>query len=427
MKDRLSAVFNEPLQKFSSLTKIKRYPDRMNNVVTRIQEFNQGRDPALLQLKYQAMAENAFVFLRGTCHLFYQDLPLEGIFKTSPPVWCCGDLHLQNFGTFKGDDRLVYFDINDFDESVLAPCTWDVARLLTSIIVAAHTLHISEEDAQQLCLCFLQTYTAELKTGKDRTVHGESATGMVKDLLEKLKTRKRKDFLDDRTLLQTQQRQLKLIEGKTTPATDAEKNAVTELIDRFAQPKPNPEFYRVLDVAHRIAGTGSLGLDRYVILVEGNGSPNSNYLLDLKASRSSSLQAYTPSPQPTWKTQAERITSIQFRFQESSPALLSPLTLNGKSFVLRELQPTADRVKLEDGEGKIKRLTKVINTMAQVTAWGELRSSGRQGSAIADDLIAFAESASEWHNPLLDYSREYAAQVERDYQTFCAAPQTPSN
>lgn len=406
------------VEKFDKLSSKLERNSCMNDVVSRIREYNQGRNPEILQLKYKAMSESVFGFLRGTCHLFYQDLPVEGIFDSAPAVWSCGDLHLQNFGSFKGDDRLVYFDINDFDESVLAPCTWDVARFLTSVLVAAHTLKISEEDANQLCLTFLATYTAELRTGKDRTVHAESATGMVKDLLEKLKNRKRKNFLDGRTILEGTQRKLKFIEKKTFAATAAERKAVTELIDRFAQTQPNPAFYRVLDVAHRIAGTGSLGLDRYIILVEGNGSPDRNYLLDLKAARSSSLKPFVSLPQPQWQTEADRITSIQFRCQESPPALLNPVTLDGKSFVLRELQPTADRVDLEDGDGKVKRLSKVINIMAQVTAWGELRSRGRQGSASADELIAFAESASDWHKPLLDYVHTYVAQVDQDYQTF---------
>lgn len=387
-------------------------------VIDRIVEFNQGRDPELLKLKYKAMSKDAFVFLRGTCHLFYQDLPVEGVFRSAPPVWSCGDLHLQNFGTFKGDDRLVYFDVNDFDESLLAPCTWDISRLMTSAIVGAHTLNISDEDALQLCQYFLEIYTKELSTGKDRTVHNEVSTGLVKELLTSLKTRKRKDFLDERTEIKGNRRSLKLIEGKTAPATEDQRQMVIEAIARCAESQENPKFYQVLDVMHRIAGTGSLGLDRYVILVEGNGSPNQNYLLDLKAARPSSLQPYTPYPQPSWSNEAERITAIQDRFQESPPALLSPLAIQEKPYVLRELQPTADRVNLESKNGKIKRLKKVIKTMAEVTAWGQMRSTGRQKSAIADELIAFAATASEWHPNVMDYARSYAAQVERDYQEF---------
>jgi uncharacterized protein (DUF2252 family) len=389
-------------------------------VVDRIHAFNQGRDPELLKLKYKAMAKDAFVFLRGTCHLFYQDLPVEGVFVSAPPVWSCGDLHLQNFGSFKGDDRLVYFDVNDFDESLLAPCTWDVVRFLTSVIVGAHTLNIDDESAIALCQCFLETYIKELSTGKDRTVHGEISTGLVKELLIGLKTRKRKDFLDERTEVKLKVRSLKLIEGKTKPASESERAMVTQAIAECSQHHKNLEFYKVLDVMHRIAGTGSLGLDRYVILVEGNGSPNQNYLLDLKLSSPSSLEPYTPCSQPDWKSESDRIVSIQDRFQESPPALLEALVIADQSYVLRELQPSADRVDLDKSNGKIKRLKKVINTMAEVTAWGQMRSTGRQKSAIADDLIAFAQTAPDWQHSVLDYARSYAVQVERDYAEFKA-------
>jgi uncharacterized protein (DUF2252 family) len=388
------------------------------DVVAQIQAFNQGRNPELLKLKYQAMATNAFVFLRGTCHLFYQDLPVDAAIDLFPPVWSCGDLHLQNFGSYKGDDRLVYFDLNDFDESALAPCTWDVTRFLTSVLVGAHTLKISDEEAQGLCAYFLESYTAALATGKDRTIHRETAKGLVADLLKRLKLRDRKAFLSDRTDLKGKQRSLKLTPGKTTPVTSEERSQVTDLIHHWATTQKNPQFFNVLDVAHRIAGTGSLGLDRYIILVEGDGSPHANYLLDLKAARSSSLSPHLQIPQPNWSSEAERITSIQHRFQESPPALLNPLQLDGRSYVLRELQPTADRVDLTTWNGKIKRLQRVVQTMAEVTAWGQLRSGGRQGSAIADDLIAFAQDAPHWHSIVLEYVQAYATQVEADYAVF---------
>src|SRR5262245_31153577 len=82
------------------------------------------------------MRENAFRFFRGTCHLFYEDTYQKDLSSDSPSAWLCGDLHLENFGSFKGGDRLAYFDLNDFDEAVLGPAWWDVSRLVTSIIVA---------------------------------------------------------------------------------------------------------------------------------------------------------------------------------------------------------------------------------------------------------------------------------------------------
>src|SRR5271170_3294349 len=102
----------------------------MPAIYERIQEFNAPLLPNMVKLKYKAMAENAFSFFRGTCHLFYQDLSQKNDLPPSPLAWLCGDLHLENFGSYKGDNKLVYFDLNDFDEGILAPANWELARVL---------------------------------------------------------------------------------------------------------------------------------------------------------------------------------------------------------------------------------------------------------------------------------------------------------
>ncbi|MBW4472984.1 MAG: DUF2252 domain-containing protein [Stenomitos rutilans HA7619-LM2] len=391
----------------------------MADLVDRIQQFNRNRRPELLALKYQTMRQNAFAFLRGTCHLFYENFPARSALNEAPPVWICGDLHLENFGTYKGNDRLVYFDINDFDEAALAPCTWDLARFLTSILVAAHSLNIDDTDAQALCQNFLTAYTRVLSKGQVGMVNRDTSTGLVKELIDSLKLRKRKEFLDKRTEKVGKTRRL-LLNEKARPITKTQRKQIEILIQTWAAKQKKPKFFRLLDVAYRVAGTGSLGLERYILLVEGNGSPNANYLLDLKYSCTSSLQPYLTLAQPQWSTQADRIVTIQQRVQWSPPALLDTVELDGQAYVLRELQPMDDEVNLSQWNGKLRRLRKVIETMAEVTAWGQLLSGGRQGSAIADDLITFAQTAV-WHQPLLEYARTYAIQVDADYQTFCNA------
>src|ERR1700712_3423208 len=101
----------------------------MAELIRRITGFNSGLLPDKVQLKYEAMSENAFRFYRGTCHLFYEDLAKAANFPASPNTWICGDLHLENFGSYTADNDLVYFDLNDFDESVLAPAAWELVRL----------------------------------------------------------------------------------------------------------------------------------------------------------------------------------------------------------------------------------------------------------------------------------------------------------
>jgi uncharacterized protein (DUF2252 family) len=111
------------------------------------------------------------------------------------------------------------------------------------------------------------------------------------------------------------------------------------------------------------------------------------------------------------------VVSIQHRTQAISPALLSPVTIDGTSFVLRELQPTEDRLALGHWNGKLGRLKKVLGTMGHVTAWSQLRSASRQGSASLDELIAFGRSRS-WSRRAIEYARQYAQQAERDWRAF---------
>ena len=82
------------------------------------------------------MQEDALAFFRGTCHLFCSDWLRSGVVDHAPLVWVCGDLHVENFGRYKGDNRLVYFDIADLDGGLLATCTWDLTRLATSILIS---------------------------------------------------------------------------------------------------------------------------------------------------------------------------------------------------------------------------------------------------------------------------------------------------
>ena len=118
----------------------------MLNIAQRIKAFNSNRLPPYTALKYQMMAENPFRFLRGSCHLFYEDLQKSDALPQYPLAWICGDLHLENFGTYKGDNRLVYFDVNDFDEVALAPAVWELSRMSTSIYTGLDSLGIKKKE-----------------------------------------------------------------------------------------------------------------------------------------------------------------------------------------------------------------------------------------------------------------------------------------
>ena len=172
----------------------------VSSIAERIKQFNSNRLPTYAALKYQQMAENPFRFFRGTCHLFYEDLHSSNALPAYPISWVCGDLHLENFGTYKGDNRLVYFDLNDFDEGILAPVTWEVARMVSSIFTGFEALGIKKKEATRTAALFLRVFSTTLANGKAKYLESQTANGIVRLFLEKVMERKQKELIRQRTV-----------------------------------------------------------------------------------------------------------------------------------------------------------------------------------------------------------------------------------
>jgi uncharacterized protein (DUF2252 family) len=124
-------------------------------------------------------------------------------------------------------------------------------------------------------------------------------------------------------------------------------------------PKPEPRFFRLLDAARRVAGNGSLGLERYMLLVRGPSSPDQNFVLDLKFAAPAPAVTWLNASQPEWSDDAVRVVSIQRTMQAISPALLHAAKFRKQSFVLKELQPSIDRLELARWRGKPRRIRQV--------------------------------------------------------------------
>jgi uncharacterized protein (DUF2252 family) len=351
------------------------------DVVQHIQAFNAGRETERLQLKYRKMRQSTFTFLRGSCHLFFEHLPSDSVLRNAPLVWACGDLHLENFGSYKADDRLVHFDINDFDEAALAPASWDLVRMLSSIDVALTELGLKRKQVRALAALFLNAYIAALARGKALWVERDNAHGLVGELLNSLRTRTRASFLDSRAPKLTGKRATRRLRSdgsRALPASAAQQALVTHFMDGFAKSQPNPSFFQVLDVARRVAGTGSLGLDRFVVLVEGKGSPDSNYLLDLKEASASCLllplRRHLKVKQPRWATQAQRIVGVADRVQAVPMAFTHDVLMDDRSFILRGLQPSEDRIGLLQRQATTpEQMQTLLGHLGQLVAWGHPR------------------------------------------------------
>lgn len=389
----------------------------MNNVIERIKLFNADRDPDYLPLKYKAMSQSPFRFFRGTCHLFYEDFIKAVKWEDTSRVWICGDLHLENYGTYKGDNGLVYFDMNDFDEAILAPATWEIARTVTSIYLAAIDLKLTSSKTDIIANNFLDTYISVLQKGKSVVIERATAKGILKQLINQVSIRTNKTLIKERTTFKKGSLQL-LIDGKRAFALNQEKKkAIQQFFEEWSN-QHHPKKYNFIDSAYRMAGTGSIGIARYVMLLQKR-KDQSYVLVDMKQAKVSSLRPYIKFKQPKWNNEAERVVDIQKMVQHVSPAFIKPVLFEQTYFVLKQLQPMADKMDLALCKGKLNKLEIILQTMAEVAASGQLRSSGRRGSSTADELITLANHHKQWRNALLSFAKQYAKQVEADYKIFC--------
>ena len=267
----------------------------MSDVTARILRYHEGRAPDLLERKYAAMAASPFAFYRGSCQLFADAWPARGALNDAPAIWSCGDLHFENLGCYKGDNRLVYFDLNDFDEAALLPVSWDVTRFAASVLVGASALRIGcrrRDDARE-------HLSRRVLRGRSRTARRAGSNAKRPPAWRArcstpCASASARRCWTSAPMKEDGRRRIRVDGVKALAASRDERASVTRVVERLGTTLGRKKFYRVLDVARRIAGCGSLGLARFIVLVEGKGSPRGNFLLDLKEARTPASAGHSP-------------------------------------------------------------------------------------------------------------------------------------
>jgi hypothetical protein len=106
--------------------------------------------------KHKKMAESAFSFLRATYWRWAETiLEVCPDYATAPAVLAVGDIHLENFGTWRDQEGRVVWGVNDYDEAADMPYMLDVVRLATSAIVASTRDQLS---LKEICVNVLDGY-----------------------------------------------------------------------------------------------------------------------------------------------------------------------------------------------------------------------------------------------------------------------------
>jgi uncharacterized protein (DUF2252 family) len=139
----------------SSHTKWRPAGDRPDPVAL-LQEQDATREQDLVPVRHGRMAVSPFTFYRGAAKIMAVDLkdtPVAGL-----DAQLCGDAHLSNFGLFASPERILLFDLNDFDETLPGPFEYDVKRMAASFTIAGRNNGFSEADTRAATLASVTAY-----------------------------------------------------------------------------------------------------------------------------------------------------------------------------------------------------------------------------------------------------------------------------
>src|SRR5689334_6462483 len=135
-------------------------PDRPDPIGL-LEEQAQSRVPELVPVRWGRMMVSPFTFYRGAALPMASDLsrtPVSGL-----AVQACGDAHLSNFGIFGSAERLLVFDVNDFDETLPGPWEWDVKRLAASLEVAGRGNGFADNDRRAVVTAAVTRYRQAMR------------------------------------------------------------------------------------------------------------------------------------------------------------------------------------------------------------------------------------------------------------------------
>ena len=116
-------------------------------------------------LKHRRMTEAAFPFFRGTFYRWMQLWPeVCPELSKAPELLAVGDLHIENFGTWRDIEGRLIWGVNDFDEAASLPYTIDLVRLATSAVLAGEEVRLSLS-AKNACAAIVEGYSLCLTQG----------------------------------------------------------------------------------------------------------------------------------------------------------------------------------------------------------------------------------------------------------------------
>ena len=329
--------------------------------------------PEDLEFKHQQMRLAPFPFLRATYYRWAQTWEdICGAAARWVRVLAIGDLHVENFGTWRDVEGRLIWGINDFDEASRLPYTNDLIRLGTSVLIAQLSCDLGEA-----MLSILNGYRDALKARGLPFALAEHHTSLRLMAVQRL---------HDPEAYWAKLHALPDI--KNTPPAGAIKAILRMMPERTGIE------YRI---AHRVAGLGSLGRERYVAIGEWRGG-----------SIAREAKALAPSA-CVWAKSAKGSEIHYQEILEHSVRCRDPFVHVLKRWIVRRLAPDCSRIELS-------ALPKERDEFRLLYAMGWETANIHLGSAKPAALIAdFDKRPRGW---LLDAARKMEKAVRADFEDY---------
>jgi uncharacterized protein (DUF2252 family) len=324
------------------------------------------------------MCVDPFTFFRGADHLYCRDWPELRPLDVGPNLLICGDLHLENFGAHRTTEGDFRYDLNDFDEAVVAPCSFDLVRCAASIILASEQWKLTPSQATGMALAFLENYRqAVLKAVQSGTIHEigpHGGHGPIQEILGATAIATQAQLLKAKTKRKANGTAVIRRSDRVIDISRKRFDELASAIQGHGERLGRPDAFKVYDLAYRIAGVGSLGVRRYLALVGGDGPPDGYQLLDIKEARPSAASAHANDTLDAIEgNEAGRVVLSQRILQGHVAVGLDVLCINHKWFRMREMIPAENRSSLDRFQRQPERLRRAVERAGRLTASSQLR------------------------------------------------------
>ncbi len=425
LRDRL------PLEEHGTWRPPRNRPSPIDLVIA----SSQGRIAELIPIRYGRMSVSPFTFYRGTALNMASDLAVTP--DTGVRTHLCGDCHLMNFGAFATPERRMVFDINDFDETVRGPWEWDLKRLAASFVLAARSNGFAAADQRNPALACVRSYREQIRAYAKMAaldvwyarVDSKAVVASLSDADTIVRFRKRLAKARAHTAVESDFP--KMVEGRggrfvikddppliyhdQTVNLESDRENIRTALGRYRSSLQDDrkalfDRYRLVDIAVKVVGVGSVGTFCAVLLMVAED--DDPLLLQVKEARLSVLEPYVG--KSNCANHGQRVVTGQRLMQSASDIFLGWTEgRRGRHFYLRQLR-----------DMKLKPLVEVFDPTTMLDygtlcGWTLARAHARSGDAAM--IAGYAGKSGMLDEAIARFSMSYADQAERDHAAFMNA------